>query len=93
MKRGGQIIYSGSLGPLSSNMLKYFEVRLPDIECLFTSWRRNFKFALSQAIPGVPRIKEGQNPAAWMLDISSQTTEYEIEVDYAEIYRSSSLYR
>lgn len=70
MKRGGQIIYSGSLGPLSSNMLKYFE-----------------------AIPGVPRIKEGQNPAAWMLDISSQTTEYEIEVDYAEIYRSSSLYR
>uniref|UniRef100_A0ACD5ZKA2 Uncharacterized protein n=1 Tax=Avena sativa TaxID=4498 RepID=A0ACD5ZKA2_AVESA len=70
MKRGGQIIYSGSLGPLSSNMIKYF-----------------------QAIPGVPRIKEGQNPAAWMLDISSQTTEHEIGVDYAQIYRSSSLYR
>uniref|UniRef100_A0ACD5ZVW4 Uncharacterized protein n=2 Tax=Avena sativa TaxID=4498 RepID=A0ACD5ZVW4_AVESA len=70
MKRGGQIIYSGSLGPLSSNMITYFE-----------------------AIPGVPRIKEGQNPAAWMLDISSQTTEHEIGVDYAQIYRSSSLYR
>uniref|UniRef100_A0ACD6AA23 Uncharacterized protein n=1 Tax=Avena sativa TaxID=4498 RepID=A0ACD6AA23_AVESA len=70
MKRGGQIIYSGSLGPLSSNMIKYF-----------------------QAIPGVPRIKEGQNPAAWMLDISSHTTEHEIGVDYAQIYRSSSLYR
>ncbi|KAJ1253981.1 hypothetical protein BS78_K142100 [Paspalum vaginatum] len=25
MKRGGQLIYSGSLGPLSSNMIKYFE--------------------------------------------------------------------
>ncbi|XP_051202814.1 ABC transporter G family member 45 [Lolium perenne] len=70
MKRGGQIIYSGSLGPLSSNMIKYFK-----------------------AIPGVPGIKQGQNPAAWMLDISSHTTEYEIGVDYAEIYKSSSLYR
>ncbi|KAL5229992.1 hypothetical protein ABZP36_028768 [Zizania latifolia] len=70
MKRGGQLIYSGSLGPLSRNMIKYFE-----------------------AIPGVPRIKEGQNPAAWMLDISSRTTEYEIGVDYAEIYQSSSIYR
>ncbi|CAL5000759.1 unnamed protein product [Urochloa decumbens] len=26
MKRGGQLIYSGSLGPLSSNMIKYFEL-------------------------------------------------------------------
>ncbi|RLN03411.1 ABC transporter G family member 45 [Panicum miliaceum] len=70
MKRGGQLIYNGSLGPLSSNMIKYFE-----------------------AIPGVPRINKGQNPAAWMLDISSHITEYEIGVDYAEIYRNSSLYR
>jgi len=28
MKRGGQLIYSGSLGPLSSSLIKYFEVRL-----------------------------------------------------------------
>ena len=40
---------------------------------------------------GVPRIKEGQNPAAWVLDISSHITEYVTGVDYAEIYRSSSL--
>ena len=32
MKRGGQLIYSGSLGPLSSNMIKYFEVRLPEMD-------------------------------------------------------------
>uniref|UniRef100_A0A8R7UMB2 ABC transporter domain-containing protein n=1 Tax=Triticum urartu TaxID=4572 RepID=A0A8R7UMB2_TRIUA len=68
MKRGGRIIYSGSLGPNSCNMIKYFE-----------------------AIPGVPRIKEGQNPAAWMLNVSSHTTEYEIGLDYAEIYQRSSL--
>ncbi|KAJ4803787.1 ABC transporter G family member 45 [Rhynchospora pubera] len=68
MKRGGQLIYNGSLGPLSSNMIQYFE-----------------------SIPGVPKIKEGQNPAAWMLNVSSQTMEYMIGVDYAEIFRSSSL--
>ncbi|VAI74645.1 unnamed protein product [Triticum turgidum subsp. durum] len=32
MKRGGQIIYSGSLGPLSSNMIKYFELYLVFLE-------------------------------------------------------------
>jgi hypothetical protein len=55
--------------------------------------RKNIKIFFTQAIPCVPRIKEGQNPAAWMLDVSSHTTEYEIGVDYAEIYQSSSLYR
>lgn len=53
----------------------------------------NIEIIFKQAIPGVPRIKEGQNPAAWMLDISSHITEYEIGVDYAEKYRNSSLYR
>jgi hypothetical protein len=27
MKSGGQLIYSGSLGPLSRDLIKYFEVR------------------------------------------------------------------
>ena len=27
MKSGGQLIYSGSLGPLSGDLIKYFEVR------------------------------------------------------------------
>ncbi|KAJ3692680.1 hypothetical protein LUZ60_011775 [Juncus effusus] len=70
MKRGGQLIYSGSLGPLSANMIQYFE-----------------------SIPGVPKIKEGQNSAAWMLDITSETMEYVIDADYAEIFRNSSLYK
>ncbi|KAF0898282.1 hypothetical protein E2562_007136 [Oryza meyeriana var. granulata] len=70
MKRGGQLIYSGSLGPLCSNVINYFE-----------------------AIPGVPRIRVGQNPAAWVLDISSQATEYRIGLDYAQIYHDSSLYK
>ncbi|XP_078170470.1 ABC transporter G family member 45-like isoform X2 [Carex rostrata] len=70
MKKGGQLLYSGSLGPFSSNMIQYFE-----------------------SIPGVPKIIEDQNPAAWMLNVSSQTMEYMINVDYAEIFQNSSLYK
>lgn len=54
----------------------------------------NFKSRCAmQSIPGVPKIKELQNPAAWMLTVSSQTMEYMIGVDYAEIFRNSSLYK
>lgn len=40
MKRGGQLIYSGSLGPLSSNMIKYFEVTLPDMDVYICKMQR-----------------------------------------------------
>jgi hypothetical protein len=46
-----------------------------------------------QAVPGVPKIKDGQNPAAWVLDISSHAMQYMINVDYAEIYYNSNLYK
>jgi hypothetical protein len=40
MKKGGQIIYSGSLGSLSRNMIQYFEVTMADFECIFGGWRQ-----------------------------------------------------
>nr|KYP71090.1 Pleiotropic drug resistance protein 2 [Cajanus cajan] len=46
-----------------------------------------------EAIPGVPKIKDGHNPATWMLDISSTSMEARLEVDFAEIYAKSTLYR
>ncbi|MCO5580506.1 hypothetical protein L7F22_034374 [Adiantum nelumboides] len=46
-----------------------------------------------QAIPGVPQIKQGYNPAAWMLDVSSPSAESQLGVDFAEIYRNSTLYQ
>ncbi|XVE75536.1 hypothetical protein DITRI_Ditri12bG0101500 [Diplodiscus trichospermus] len=46
-----------------------------------------------EAIPGVPKIKEGYNPATWMLEISSTAAEAQLEVDFAEIYAKSELYR
>ncbi|KAG9445118.1 hypothetical protein H6P81_016458 [Aristolochia fimbriata] len=69
MKRGGQLIYGGPLGPLSQNMIQYFE-----------------------AIPGVPKIKDGQNPAAWMLDVTSPALEFQLDIDFALIYSRSSLH-
>ncbi|KAJ6346315.1 hypothetical protein OIU78_008864 [Salix suchowensis] len=45
------------------------------------------------AVPGVPRIKQGSNPATWMLEISTEATEAQIQVDFAEVYATSELYR
>ncbi|XP_059307691.1 pleiotropic drug resistance protein 2-like isoform X1 [Lycium ferocissimum] len=46
-----------------------------------------------QAVPGVPRIKEGTNPATWMLDISATAVEAQLQVEFADIYANSELYR
>ncbi|KAG0460355.1 hypothetical protein HPP92_020243 [Vanilla planifolia] len=70
MKRGGQLIFSGPLGPSSQYMIQYFE-----------------------AIPQVPKFQRDQNPAAWMLDITSSIMEYNLQIDYAVIYQNSVIYR
>ncbi|KAH7427104.1 hypothetical protein KP509_10G030800 [Ceratopteris richardii] len=44
-----------------------------------------------QAIPGVPRIREKYNPATWMLEVSNVSQEQRLGVDFAEIYKKSSL--
>ncbi|KAM1056398.1 hypothetical protein ACFX13_030551 [Malus domestica] len=46
-----------------------------------------------EAIPGVPKIKDGYNPATWMLDVSSAAVEAQNDVDFAEIFANSDLYR
>ncbi|CAN1747652.1 Pleiotropic drug resistance protein 2 [Linum perenne] len=46
-----------------------------------------------EAVPGVPKIQEGTNPATWMLDISSAAVESQLNVDFAEIYSHSELYK
>ncbi|KAL6585268.1 Pleiotropic drug resistance protein 2 [Orobanche minor] len=45
-----------------------------------------------QAVPGVPKIKEGYNPATWMLDVTTPAMEAQLEVDFAQIYSNSDLY-
>ncbi|KAK8695298.1 hypothetical protein V6N13_000464 [Hibiscus sabdariffa] len=43
-------------------------------------------------IPGVPKIKDNCNPATWMLEATSASVESELGVDFAEIYKNSSLH-
>ncbi|CAK9227174.1 unnamed protein product [Sphagnum troendelagicum] len=46
-----------------------------------------------EALPGVTKMKEGYNPATWVLEVSSITMEQQIGVDFAQVYKSSSLYQ
>lgn len=48
---------------------------------------------LWQAIPGVPKIKEGYNPATWMLEVSTTGSETQLGIDFAEVYANSELYK
>ncbi|ONK78768.1 uncharacterized protein A4U43_C02F22210 [Asparagus officinalis] len=46
-----------------------------------------------EGITGIPRIKKNYNPATWMLDVTSTSVEAQLNVDFAQIYRQSPLYR
>lgn len=70
MKRGGELIYAGPLGPNSHKLVEFFE-----------------------AIPGVPKIKDGYNPAAWMLEVTNPLMENCLGVDFADYYRKSKLFQ
>ena len=48
---------------------------------------------LLQEIPGVAKIVEGYNPATWMLEVSSPIAEARSDINFAEVYANSSLYR
>ncbi|KAK8574737.1 hypothetical protein V6N12_062421 [Hibiscus sabdariffa] len=46
-----------------------------------------------QNIPGVAKIKDNYNPATWMLEVTSTSVEVANGIDFAEIYKSSTLYK
>nr|GMC51039.1 pleiotropic drug resistance protein 2-like [Ipomoea batatas] len=46
-----------------------------------------------EAVPEVPKITDGYNPATWMLEITATAFEAQIGVDFADIYANSSLYQ
>ncbi|KAH7553400.1 hypothetical protein JRO89_XS12G0007500 [Xanthoceras sorbifolium] len=46
-----------------------------------------------EAVPGVAKIKDGYNPATWMLDVSAPSVEAQMDMDFAEIYANSALYQ
>ncbi|KAK6231796.1 hypothetical protein SCA6_001869 [Theobroma cacao] len=46
-----------------------------------------------EAVQGVQKIRDGHNPATWMLEVSAPPVEAQLNVDFADIYANSSLYR
>ncbi|KAF9593569.1 hypothetical protein IFM89_024203 [Coptis chinensis] len=47
----------------------------------------------TNAIPGITEIKDGCNPATWMLEVSAASIEIQLDVDFAEVYVNSTLYQ
>ncbi|GAU19347.1 hypothetical protein TSUD_336340 [Trifolium subterraneum] len=46
-----------------------------------------------EGIQGVSKIKDGYNPATWMLEVTTSSKEVELGIDFAEVYKNSELYR
>ncbi|EEF48302.1 ATP-binding cassette transporter, putative [Ricinus communis] len=46
-----------------------------------------------EGIKGVPGIKDGYNPATWMLEVTTVAQEATIGINFTDIYRNSQLYR
>ena len=46
-----------------------------------------------KGIPGVENIKDGYNPATWMLEVTAKSQELTLEIDFTDIYKGSELYR
>ncbi|CAI5487608.1 unnamed protein product [Closterium sp. Naga37s-1] len=46
-----------------------------------------------QAVPSVPRIPTGYNPATWMLDITTPAASERTGVDFVDLYHKSDLFK
>ncbi|TKW15301.1 hypothetical protein SEVIR_5G228700v4 [Setaria viridis] len=46
-----------------------------------------------EGIQGVSKIKDGYNPATWMLEVTTVSQEQILGVDFSEIYKNSELYQ
>lgn len=101
MKRGGQEIYVGPLGRHSCHLIKYFEVQnhRMSLNCL-VFFRSTYPIAEvfylyshQKGIEEVSKIKDGYNPATWMLEVTGPAQELALGFDFADIYRKSDLYK
>lgn len=46
-----------------------------------------------KGIEGVSKIKEGYNPATWMLEVTSASQEVALGINFTDVYKNSELYR
>ncbi|BFG42849.1 hypothetical protein CerSpe_291230 [Prunus speciosa] len=46
-----------------------------------------------EGIENVSKIKDGYNPATWMLEVTSSAKEIALGIDFADVYKKSEIYR
>ncbi|XP_073017623.1 pleiotropic drug resistance protein 1-like [Primulina eburnea] len=46
-----------------------------------------------EGIPGVKKIRDGYNPAAWMLEVTASSQEMIHGINFTELYKNTELYR
>lgn len=46
-----------------------------------------------KGINGVPKVKDGYNPATWMLEITSAAQEEALGVNFTDVYKKSEPYK
>ncbi|KAL6341744.1 hypothetical protein AAG906_037988 [Vitis piasezkii] len=46
-----------------------------------------------EGIDGVNKIKDGYNPATWMLEVTSAAQEAALGINFTDVYKNSELYR
>ena len=46
-----------------------------------------------QGIRGVKKIRDGINPATWMLEVTNAAQEAVLGVNFSDVYNNSELYR
>ena len=56
-----------------------------------TSKSSDFHHEKLQAIPGVPKIKDKYNPGTWMMEVSYIGAKHGLGIEFAELYKNSSL--
>ncbi|KAJ8442352.1 hypothetical protein Cgig2_018608 [Carnegiea gigantea] len=92
LKQGGQVLYAGPLGHHCCHLIDYFEIKSLLITIL--PLKSNFPmFTCVKQINGVPKIRDGYNPATWVLEVTTRAQEELLRVDFADIYLNSDLYR
>ncbi|KAK1380412.1 ABC-2 and Plant PDR ABC-type transporter family protein [Heracleum sosnowskyi] len=46
-----------------------------------------------KSIPGILQIKENYNPATWMLEITTESAERQLGIDFGQVYKESKQFR
>ncbi|KAG5086474.1 hypothetical protein JHK82_053871 [Glycine max] len=102
---GGNITISGyqkkqETFPRISGYCEQNDIHSPHVtvyeSLLYSAWLRlspDINTETKRGIQGVNKIKDGYNPATWMLEVTTSAKEIELGIDFADVYKNSEHYR